>query len=156
MLRFASLLTVIAVSLTACGTAIEDRAISGGGIGAAGGAVVGAVTGLSVLQGVLIGAGVGAGIGALTDAEDLNLGEPIWKNWPLFASKNSETNAPGSSLVASVQSGLTKIGYDPGRIDGIMGPETGAAIREYQFDHSLPLDGIPAVYLEQHILAQGR
>ncbi len=156
MLRFGSVMTAIAITLAACGTTPEDRGISGGGIGAAAGAVVGAVTGLTVLEGALIGAGLGAAAGALTDAEDFNLGEPIWKSWPQFASKTSETDPASASLVASVQSGLTKIGYDPGRIDGIMGPETGAAIREYQFDHNLPLDGIPAVHLEQHIFAQNR
>jgi hypothetical protein len=43
----------------------EQRALSGGAIGAAGGAVVGALTG-GVVTGALIGGAGGAAIGALT------------------------------------------------------------------------------------------
>ena len=65
--------------VSACGSTPQDRAISGGGIGAAGGAVVGAVTGLSVLQGALIGTGVGALVGGLTSADSFDLGRPLWQ-----------------------------------------------------------------------------
>jgi osmotically inducible lipoprotein OsmB len=43
----------------------QQRALSGGALGAAGGAVIGAVTG-SVVTGALIGAAGGAAVGALT------------------------------------------------------------------------------------------
>lgn len=36
---------------------------------------------------------------------------------------------------------LKKLGYDPGRIDGVLGPETGAAIRKFQKDQKLNVDG---------------
>jgi len=60
---------VIALSLllSACGNTWGQRAVTGGGIGAAGGAALGAMTGgVSVLGGALIGGAVGAGIGAAT------------------------------------------------------------------------------------------
>ncbi len=64
--------------LAACGTSTTDRALSGAGIGAAGGAAVGALSG-DPMTGALLGAGVGAAGGALTDREDIDLGEPIWR-----------------------------------------------------------------------------
>ncbi len=43
----------------------QQRALSGGAIGAAGGAVIGALTG-GPLVGALVGGGAGAAVGALT------------------------------------------------------------------------------------------
>jgi hypothetical protein len=62
---------VLALSLlgaTACDNLnrMEQRALSGGAIGAAGGAAVGAITGGSLLTGALVGGAGGAAIGALT------------------------------------------------------------------------------------------
>lgn len=44
----------------------EQRALSGGAIGAAGGAAIGAIAGGSLLTGALLGGAGGAAIGALT------------------------------------------------------------------------------------------
>ena len=44
----------------------QQRALSGGAIGAAGGAAVGALTGGSAIGGALIGGAGGAAVGALT------------------------------------------------------------------------------------------
>jgi peptidoglycan hydrolase-like protein with peptidoglycan-binding domain len=43
--------------------------------------------------------------------------------------------------VRQVQLGLVKLGYELGPIDGILGPRTRAAIRTYQQDHNLTVDG---------------
>lgn len=64
--------------LSACGTTKEDRAASGGLIGAGAGAVIGSTVG-HPLTGAAIGAGVGATTGALADPSKLNLGKPVWK-----------------------------------------------------------------------------
>jgi len=63
-----ALALVVAVSLSGCSnmSRLEQRALSGGAIGAAGGAALAAATGGGVLVGALIGAGGGATIGALT------------------------------------------------------------------------------------------
>lgn len=45
----------------------QQRALSGGAIGAAGGAVAGALVGGYALTGAVIGAGAGAAVGALTE-----------------------------------------------------------------------------------------
>jgi hypothetical protein len=68
-----------AVLLGACGTTTEDRAISGGAIGAGVGAGAGALTGGSVVGGALLGGAAGAAGGALTDERDIDLGTPVWK-----------------------------------------------------------------------------
>ena len=41
-----------------------------------------------------------------------------------------------------VQTGLTKLGYDPGTIDGKDGPRTQKAVRSFQTDAEIKVDGI--------------
>lgn len=66
-LRVAPALVALSLLLSACGNTWGQRAVTGGGIGAAGGAALGAMTGgLSIVGGALIGGAVGAGIGAAT------------------------------------------------------------------------------------------
>ncbi len=66
-LRVAPVLIAASLLLAACGNTWGQRAVTGGGIGAASGAALGAMTGgVSVLGGALIGGAVGAGIGAAT------------------------------------------------------------------------------------------
>lgn len=73
-LLFLSLLT-----LNACGSSTSDRALSGGGIGAGVGLVGGALVG-APLTGAAVGGAVGAGTGALTGEDDIDLGEPLWRD----------------------------------------------------------------------------
>lgn len=68
-----------ALMLGACGTTTQERAVSGGGLGAATGAAVGAVTDASMLGAGLLGAVAGAAAGALTEEEQVDLGEPVWE-----------------------------------------------------------------------------
>jgi peptidoglycan hydrolase-like protein with peptidoglycan-binding domain len=138
----AALLIGLSLFVTACGSRPADRAVSGAGIGAIAGTIVGAVTGLSLLQGALIGAAAGGVTGALTSEDVINLGDPIW------ASNTQEANG---SAVSQIQAGLTELGYNPGSIDGIKGPQTESAIRAYQRDHKLLVDGRPTFELAQHI-----
>lgn len=46
--------------------------------------------------------------------------------------------------VRGIQEGLTALGYDPGRIDGLDGPRTRAAVSAFQGDQGLPQDGVCA------------
>ncbi len=137
-----SLTLLLALFLMACGTTPQDRAISGGGIGAAAGAIIGAVTGLTVLEGALIGTGLGAGFGAFTDPEKVNLGTPIWKHYTTTQRAAAGGGAvKTSNMVAATQANLVRLGYNPGPIDGRYGPRTRAAIRRYQRDQKLQVDG---------------
>ncbi len=43
--------------------------------------------------------------------------------------------------IRSLQKALTGAGYDPGLLDGVLGDQTRNAIREFQRDHGLPVDG---------------
>ena len=57
---------------------------------------------------------------------------------------DSSYSAPGeygSSVVSEVQSGLAKLGYYHGAIDGVLGDATEAAVAQYQEDHDLSVTG---------------
>ncbi len=59
-------ISVLALSLAACGDTWGQRAVTGGGIGAGTGALIGALTPIGLLPGALVGGAVGAGVGAAT------------------------------------------------------------------------------------------
>jgi hypothetical protein len=46
-----------------------------------------------------------------------------------------------ASIQVLVQESLARRGYYPGQIDGVIGPETRTAIREFQRDNGLPVTG---------------
>ena len=87
-------LALAAFALAACGNTTEERALTGGGIGAAGGAAAGAITDVGVGTGALIGGAVGAATGALTDEDDINLGDPFWNR----DGDNDEDNSDDNNL----------------------------------------------------------
>jgi hypothetical protein len=71
------------MALAACGTERDDRTLGGAGVGAATGAGVGALFGgVGAIPGAIIGGAIGAGTGYATDANDVNLGEPLWSDHP--------------------------------------------------------------------------
>jgi len=138
--------------LAACGDTTEDRAVSGAGIGAAGGAIIGAVTGIGPVGGALIGGAVGATAGAVTDPSQVNLGKPVWRSSSGGTSGGTQTaSAYDEGTVRNIQAGLQRLGYDPGPADGHYGPQTEAAIRRFQQDNGLPIDGQPSVATWQQI-----
>jgi hypothetical protein len=47
----------------------------------------------------------------------------------------------GGSVVVGVQRGLAAAGYYRGAVDGVFGPQTGAAIRAFERDNGLRVDG---------------
>jgi hypothetical protein len=59
---------------------------------------------------------------------------------PVTAAIGDEV-ALGPALTTKVQKQLADLGYEPGPIDGAMGPKTRAAIRRYQVVVGLPVDG---------------
>ncbi|MFQ5959399.1 MAG: peptidoglycan-binding protein [Alphaproteobacteria bacterium] len=48
---------------------------------------------------------------------------------------------PSHEMVSSVQRMLTELGYEPGPVDGVAGPKTRRAIRDFQADAKLRADG---------------
>jgi osmotically inducible lipoprotein OsmB len=61
-----------------CGTSQQDRALSGGAIGAGAGGLAGAAVGHPLAGAALGGAG-GAATGAYTNPNQIDLGKPAWK-----------------------------------------------------------------------------
>ena len=59
--------------------------------------------------------------------------------------------------VAELQSRLNSLGFDAGKVDGIYGPDTESAVREFQYNRSLPEDGKcgPEVVTEIHLVTRG-
>lgn len=49
--------------------------------------------------------------------------------------------APPSPLIKQVQRKLARLGYDPGPVDGRLGPATRAAIRKFQIANNMPPTG---------------
>jgi peptidoglycan hydrolase-like protein with peptidoglycan-binding domain len=71
--------------------------------------------------------------------------------WPVIGIAG-ETDRPGPQPpeqgtrltkgdIQVVQERLKEFGFDPGPIDGVLHPQTEAAIREYQERHGLPVSG---------------
>lgn len=51
------------------------------------------------------------------------------------------TSATNRELVRDIQQGLTRLGYDPGPVDGLYGNKTKLAIQAFQGDVGMALDG---------------
>ena len=74
---------VALLGLAGCGSSVGDRALTGAGIGAGSGAFLGWVLpGIGPAVGALIGAGVGGATGALTTKDQLDIGDPVYEQWP--------------------------------------------------------------------------
>lgn len=52
-----------------------------------------------------------------------------------------------------VQEALKELGYDPGPVDGDIGPKTKAAVRLFQFDKELEVDGYPGPITRAALIA---
>ncbi|MBN1365307.1 MAG: SEL1-like repeat protein [Syntrophaceae bacterium] len=66
--------------------------------------------------------------------------------------KTSEKIGPtGAALIREIQKNLTALGYDPGPADGVMGNKTHWAIRDYQKQAGLPIDGEPSPELLEQL-----
>lgn len=113
-----------------------DNSEKGTAVGATGGAVVGAAVGGPV------GAAVGAGVGGYTGHYE----------GPVVASNTNavpESRANSSGLVRSAQGALNDRGYNVGAVDGLWGPSTENAVRQFQQAQGLQQTG----KLDQQTLA---
>ena len=149
-------LFLAAMGLSACGSTPTDRGLSGAGIGATTGAVLGAVTGMSVVQGVVLGAAAGGLTGALTRKDQINLGEPAWKQHGTATSTSHDSAArpvaaADNQTVRDIQIALARAGLYRGPVDGISGPQTQAAIRAYEQQQGLLVDGRATPPLLEHM-----
>ncbi len=64
----------------------------------------------------------------------------------------SVTTSPiPAALIRKIQRSLAQLGYSPGSADGVPGGRTGSAIRAFQRDIGLPVDGQPSEELLGHL-----
>lgn len=135
----------LGLMVAACGTDPQERMTGGAAAGAATGAGVGALGGpVGALAGAAVGGGAGAVAGATTSPSDVNLGRPVW-NDPATRVPGMN-NDRGSSSAASgstrdVQQALSQRGFNPGPVDGVMGPRTRSALRDFQRANNIEATG---------------
>lgn len=141
--QIASLLFAAAVVATPARA--QDSTLLGAGAGAGGGAGIGFALGgpVGAVVGGLIGAGVGAGSGHVIGKQDK-------------ASSQAYAPASGSNadLTRSVQNELNWQGYNAGPADGRYGRRTADAVRAYQTNNGLPVDGQVSVALLDNMRAR--
>lgn len=65
--------------------------------------------------------------------------------------QSGEAGALSTAQLQALQQALNELGFDAGEADGLLGPRTQIAIRQYQFMHRLPVDGYPAPSLRAHV-----
>jgi peptidoglycan hydrolase-like protein with peptidoglycan-binding domain len=89
-------------------------------------------------KGIAIDGGVGIGC-AFKGHRDV-IPRVYWQDWPP-KDRNLFEGTAGHD-VEELQKKLKEMGHDPGPIDGIFGPRTEDAVKEFQEDHGLDVDGI--------------
>jgi hypothetical protein len=75
------------------------------------------------------------------DAEEQDTGAVAGVGAPV-AAPTAPMPAPAQANVLGIQKALQKLGFDPGKIDGVIGPHTQAAIKNFQQANGLAADGI--------------
>ncbi len=82
---------------------------------------------------------------------DLLAGRPaIVAAWPRDEAPLSQDER------TALQAALIKLGYNPGKIDGIIGHDGKAALRLWQKAHNLPADGFPTMAVLAQILTEAK
>jgi peptidoglycan hydrolase-like protein with peptidoglycan-binding domain len=81
-------------------------------------------------------------LAADADEEDTGAPAAATATAPAASDQAAPAAAPGHPNVLGLQKALQKLGYDPGKIDGILGPHTRAAIKKFQEASGLKADGI--------------
>ena len=146
--------------------AVNQQAVGGAVLSTALGAGIGAIAGggRGAAIGAATGAGVGTGLGAAGTANaqggiqmqyDAAYAQCMYARgnqvpgWgpPPIASYEPAAYPAGPGLVRAVQIELNRLLYMKGAADGVMGPQTVAAIREFERSHGLPADGDATPFL---------
>jgi len=72
-----------------------------------------------------------------------------------LAKLHHKQTSKGSSTIRQAQQQLKAAGFDPGRVDGHMGPSTRTALSNFQAAHSLPKTGKLDHATQKSLLAGG-
>lgn len=99
-------------------------------------------------------------VGVVSFATGQALAEHIGRSLPalepaglILAATSVDDMPPEMRLayIRGIQEELSSNGYDPGPADGLLGPQTRAAIRKYQRDAGLAVDGVASKELLDHL-----
>lgn len=141
---FSGLLLAAAASILFVMSAATDarawhkgHAHTGGGL--LGGAIIGGAIGGAVKgkKGVLPGAIIGGAVGAAAASQ----ARPAPPPPPRYYQPAPPPPVYNSGLVYNIQLSLTKLGYNPGPVDGVYGQRTADAISAYEYNNQLPVTG---------------
>ncbi|MEE9301840.1 MAG: peptidoglycan-binding protein [Alphaproteobacteria bacterium] len=85
----------------------------------------------------------------MAEYDEPTAGEP----WPAGTGSVIEDMPPlmAKTYLTGIQTELVVHGYDPGAVDGALGPRTRRAIRAYQRDAGLAVDGLATKELLDHL-----
>ena len=70
---------------------------------------------------------------------------------PLQTGGDADNRRITTQEVQALQEQLQRLGMDPGEADGVLGSRSKAAIRDYQRQAGLPVDGHPSMALLEHL-----
>lgn len=126
----------------------KGHAHTGGGM--LGGAIVGGAIGGAVggKKGILPGAIIGGAVGAAASSQARPAPPPPQQYYPPAPVYNS-------GLVYNIQISLTKLGYNPGPVDGVYGQRTADAISAYEYNNGLAVTGQPTDGIYYHMKQAG-
>ena len=68
--------------------------------------------------------------------------EKIGKQMGIIRDRMAPWSAKRDNSISSIQSKLNELGYSSGKVDGVRGKKTDAAIRKFQKENGLKVDGI--------------
>ena len=142
----------LCLSLATATAPAQADPLTGGILGGVGGLVVGGIIGGG--GGAAAGALVGGFGGAMVGAERERRREISRPRRVVSAAPPRQVTAQ-RNLVAGIQSELAAKGYNPGAVDGRMGPNTRNAINAYLQANGLLVTGQPSQALLDYIRNQG-
>lgn len=126
----------------------NGHAHTGGGL--LGGAIIGGAIGGAVggKKGILPGAVIGGAVGAAAASQARPSPPPRAYGPP-------PPPVYQNGLVYNIQVSLTRLGYNPGPVDGVYGQMTADAISAYEYNNQLPVTGQPSPGLYNHLKSAG-
>lgn len=146
------LLIVLAACLPLMAIPAEAGPLRSGVIGGIGGLAIGGIIGGG--RGAAVGAIVGGVGGAMIGAADQNRRQRVVRR-PAAPRGAAAPVAASSPVVSGIQGALAAKGYNPGPVDGRMGPGTAQAISAYQQNNGLLVTGQPSQALLDHMRSGG-
>jgi peptidoglycan hydrolase-like protein with peptidoglycan-binding domain len=127
---------------------VIERGVQGGVVGA----IIGGIAGGG--RGAATGAAIGAGVGVVAGAAEADANARAAYGPPPAYYAPPPPGA-GGNIVYDTQAALTRLGYDPGPVDGVYGQRTADAISQFQVYNHLPADGRPSPELLNLMVQQG-